>query len=192
MFKKEFWISSANKLKDVKYLALIALFIALKTMVGSLFIPVSENLGIYLTFLVVAIESAIIGPVGALLSGFITDLVHFMLFPTGPFFLGYTLSEMLGGLIFALFLYNQKITIAKLAIARFIINYFVNVGLGSLWSSILYEKAYLFYAGTSLIKNTIMLPIEVILLVLLFNLLIPFLKNKNLISSENTTPIPWK
>ena len=62
MFSKEYWLSSAKKLKSVKYLAIIACMIALKIAVGSIRIPVSENLRITVTYIVVALESTIVGP----------------------------------------------------------------------------------------------------------------------------------
>ena len=52
---------------------------------------------------------------------------------------------MAGALIFALFLYRTKSPSLRLALSRFLINLFVNVGLGSLWSYMLYSKGYLYY-----------------------------------------------
>ncbi len=86
---------------------------------------------------------------------------------------------MAGALIFALFLYRTKSPSLRLALSRFLINLFVNVGLGSLWSYMLYSKGYLYYFAKSLVKNTLMLPIEIVLLALFFRMLIPYLEGKN-------------
>lgn len=180
MFQKDYWISSFEKLKDTKYLALIAIFIAMKTIVSMYVIPVSDNLHIAFTFLFVAVESSIIGPVAAIVSGAITDIISFIAFPKGPFFFGYTLSSMLGSFIYALFFYRKKITFPKILCAKALVNYGVNVLLGSLWSKMLYSKGYLYYASTSLIKNTLLLPIEVIALYFIFRYLTPYLKKRNL------------
>lgn len=184
MFSKEYWRSSAEKLKDVKYFSIIAIMIALKIVIGFIRIPVSENLRISLTFIVVALEGTIIGPVAGIVSAFVTDNISFLLFPDGSYFPGYTLTAMLGSFIFSIFLYRQKITVLRLSIAKAINNYFVNVLIGSLWSSMLYGNAYIVYASASLIKNTVLLPIEIILLTVIFNLLIPALQRKNLIPSQ--------
>ena len=55
----------------------------------------------------------------------------------------------------------------------------------------LYGKGYIFYFTKSLIKNSVLFPIEVILLVIVFNALVPVLKRSKLIDSPNTFPIPW-
>lgn len=184
MFSKEYWLSSAKKLKSVKYLAIIACMIALKIAVGSIRIPVNENLRITVTYIVVALESTIVGPAAGMVSAFVTDNLSFILYPDGAYFPGYTLTAMLGSLIYSLCLYQKKITITRIAIAKTINNYLVNVAIGSLWSSMLYGNAYIVYATKSLIKNTILLPVEIVLLVVVLNLLLPVLQKKKLVNSQ--------
>ncbi|MFV0598825.1 MAG: hypothetical protein ACK5M0_03775, partial [Bacteroidales bacterium] len=99
--------------------------------------------------------------------------------------------SMLGSLIFALFLYQTQLSIVKIASARLIINLGVNTLLGSLWSTILFSKGFIYYASTSLIKNLILLPIEVFILVLLFQALMPFLEKRKLIPRQHSSHIPW-
>lgn len=188
--KPKDWKKSADCLKNVRYLAIMAAFIALKIILSTTYIPVSENLRISISFLVIAIEAAIIGPVAGMASGAVTDILSFILFPNGPFFIGYTLTAMLGELIYALFLYNTRISVVRIALAKFFNNCLVNVCLGSVWSSMLYGNAYMVYFVRSLIKNTILLPLEIILLVVLFNLIGHVLVQRNLISSDNSFPLP--
>ena len=71
---------------------------------------------------------------------------------------------------------SQKPNLPRLAGARVCIAYLVNVGLGSLWNAILFKKAFWFYAAKSLVKNTAMIPIEVAVLLLLFQALAPALR----------------
>ncbi len=184
MLSKEYWKSSANKLKDVRMLAFIALMIALKIVIGFIRIPVGENLRISLTYIIVAIEGMVVGPVAGMTSAFITDNLSFILFPDGAYFPGYTLTAMLGSLFYSIFLYQKKVTWPRIILSKIMNNYLVNVLLGSLWSSMLYGKAYLVYATTSLIKNTILLPIEVILLMVVIKFIYPFLKRKNLVNNS--------
>lgn len=185
MFTKDYWLSSANKLKQTRYLALIATMIAMKVVVSWLYVPVGESLRIYLTFLIVSIEAAIIGPVAAMVSGGITDIVSFMIHPTGPFFFGYTISSICGGLIYALFFYQRRISIPRIAGAKFCVNYLINVLMGSLWSAMMYSKGYIFYATQSVIKNTLMLPIEIVLLYIVFKMILPYLEKRNLVVSQS-------
>ena len=96
---------------------------------------------------------------------------------------------MCGSVIYALFLYRQRITILRLALAKTVVNYGVNVLLGALWSQMLYGKGYIYYAGKSLVKNTMMLPAEIIILVLLFNVIVPILQKRRLIPNSTTVPL---
>lgn len=190
MFTKDYWKSSAEKLKSTKYLALIGLFIACKVIASFISIRVSENLYVSISFLFTSVEGAIIGPVAGMVSGAVTDVVGYMVNSRGySFFPGYTLSAMLGLFVYAIFLYRQKITIVRIAAAKAIVNYGVNVLLGSVWSAMMMSKGYIFYATQSLIKNSILLPFEIIALVALFNVLIPTLVRQKLIIPQDPLPI---
>ncbi len=175
------WTTSKEKLQSTKYLAIMAILIALKVVTSMLFIPVAENLHIGFTYLIIAIEAMILGPAAGMVSAFVTDIVAFLAMPKGPFFIGYTLSSMLTMYIYALCFYNKKITLPKIILAKTLNNYLVNVLLGSLWTSMLYSKGYYFYFTKSLIKNSIMLPIEIAMLYITFKVITPILKKKNLI-----------
>ena len=190
MFKRI--TSSAAHLRDIRYLALMALFIAMRTALSSLYIPVGENLRILVTFIPAALEASIIGPVPALVSGALADIIGYMLFPSGAFFPGYTVSAMAGSFIYALFFYERNISVLRIALAKLIVNAFVNVGLGSLWSAIQFSKGYIYYMAKSVVKNSILLPIEIIILILMFNLLLPVMKKRKLVPSAQVLPVPWK
>lgn len=179
------WKSSAEKLHQTKYLALMAAMIALKTVLSMYYIPVSENLRVSISFLIVALEASIVGPAASIVSGAVTDLVSFVLFPDGAFFFGYTITAMLGELIYALFLYQKKITWQRLFLSKLLNNYLVNVLLGSLWSAILYSKGYYWYLARSAVKNTILLPFEVLALAALFKLLLPVLQKRGWIMKQS-------
>jgi hypothetical protein len=164
----------------------------MKIIVGNIYIPVAQNLRIGINFVLVAVEASILGPVAGMVSAAVTDLLGFAIFPSGPFFAGYTLTAICGSLIYALLFYRRKITVLRITAAKVLNNYLVNVLMGSLWSAVLYDKAFVVYAATSLIKNTILLPFEIALLVLVFNLLAPVLVRKHLIEDPGRLPLRWK
>ena len=186
---KEYFQSSAAKLKSTRYLALMAIFIAIKIILASYYLPVSENLRISIRFIPVAIEALIFGPAAGMVSGAVTDILGFLLFPSGAFFPGYTLSAVIQSAIYAFFLYRRQITVLRISGAQILNNYIVNVTLGSLWSMCLYSKGYWYYLVKSLIKNTILLPAEILVLVILLNLFLPFLVKKNLAVRQDSLPI---
>lgn len=174
--------SSLEKLKSTKYLTLLALFIALKVVVGYFRFPIADQLYISFTFVVTAIESCILGPVGAIVSGAITDTVDFMMNPHPPYFPGYAISSMVGGFIYAMCFYNKKIRLRNIVVAKSLVNVLVNIGLGCTWKAMLYSKGYLYYLATSLPKNLILLPLEIFILYFAFRVMIPILERRNLIN----------
>ena len=189
-FSLSYWKAAAGEVHDLRVLTLTALFIALNVVIGAFFIPVGESLRIYFTFFTKAISCCICGPVLGLFAGFVSDILGFILNPNGGFFFGYTLSSMAGYFFYAIFLYRTRITVLKLFLCKLCINLFVNLLMGSLWSAILYGKGYYYYFAKSLVKNGLLLPVEVVLLVLVFNLVRPLLTRLKLIPDQPGKAIP--
>lgn len=191
IFTAEYWVTAAAEIHRLRSLVIAGLTIALGTVLSSIYIPVGLNLRISSAFLALALGSMIFGPVVGLIAGLAYDLVGFLILPSTVFFPGYTLSTMLEFFIYALFLYRSQISILRIFIMKFLINFIIHVGLGSLWSSILYGKGYYYFFIKSLVKNTLMLPIEVILLTLILQIFIRVLHREGLIPKQNRKYIPF-
>lgn len=179
MFKR-----SAEMLKKTKFIAMLGIIIAMKIVLNASYIPLSESLKIKFVFLFNAVEGAIFGPIPCLISGFLTDVLAYMLHPAGAFFIGYTISTMLRSLVWALGLYEKKITVVRLVICKIINNVLISAILGSVWTTILYSKGYVYYVTSSLIKNITLLPFEIILLVIFMNMILPVLNRYHLIQPQ--------
>ena len=171
-FSKDDWSYALQELKKPRCLTFGALVCALSIALGSFYLVVGSNLRIYLTFIVKSLGCAVYGPIVGAIVAFLSDTIGFLLFPSGPYFPGYLLSEILAACIYSLFLYRDWL---RALAAKMLINYLINVLLGCLWSYLLYGKTYLYYLTTSLIKNTLLLPIEVIIMTVVFSMLRPFL-----------------
>lgn len=173
IISKSYWFCAVGELKKLRMLTFAALTCALSIVVGALYIVVGDNLRVYFTFFITAVGCAVYGPVMGVLVAAVTDTLNFIMFPSGPYFPGYMLGEMLAALIYGGFLYRKKITVLRLFFSKLLVNYIVNVLLGCLWSKILYGQGYLYYLVKSVIKNTLLLPLEVITLCAMFSMLIP-------------------
>ena len=101
-FSKAYWRDAAGEFRDVRILIFTALMIALRLILKSVKIPVAPSLNINIQFFVNALGSMVYGPVVALLAGAVSDTLGYLLFPSGPYFPGFLLTEMAGGLIFLL------------------------------------------------------------------------------------------
>lgn len=169
---KNFQISAKN-LAKTRVICISAILAALFIVLYSIKLQLAPELRITFTFIPLALAGWLLGPVPAMLVGLVGDLIGCILFPAGPYFPGFTLTQILAGLVFGLSLYRknpQKIFFPVL-LSKVAISIFLNVGLNALWLSMLYGKAWTIYAASHLIKNAIALPIEVILLLLIIKVL---------------------
>lgn len=170
----------------MKKLTFAALMIALCVMLGYIpAVPLFGGARLTWGFLARSVCAWVCGPVLGAAFGVAEDLLSFFLTGGGggPFFPGYTLTTVLGVVIYALFFYRQEITIRRIFFAKLLTNV-QNVLLGALWSSILYGKAYLVIAGGSAVKNLIMLPFQTILLVAIFTAVTPVLGRMGLVPKQ--------
>ena len=182
---KDYWNHALHPKNKLMLVTVTALLLAVRIALSALFIPVGENLRIYFSFIPTSLACFVGGPIFALCYGFSADIIGFIAFPSGTFFPGYTLSSMLGALIYALFLYRQRITILRLFLCKLTINVFVNIILGSLWRYIQFGKGYYIYLVPSAIKNFLLLPLEVFLLYVIFQAMIPILKRMKMIDHKD-------
>ena len=181
-----YWADARAQLKNVRMLTLAGIITAASIVLESFPIYLlGTSLKIYFSFLVISLGCYVYGPAVGILVGFANDTLGFLISSFGePYFPGYLITAMLSGLIYGTLLYRQRITLLRLVVVRLVINYGSNVLLGSVWKAMLYGKGYYYYFTTGLVKNTIMLPIEVLLMVLMFQLALPALARSGLLPKE--------
>lgn len=191
-FSAAYCRSAIRELRDLRKLTFAALMIALCVVLSH--IPSVPLFGAKITwgFLARALCALVCGPVLGVVFGFSEDILSFFLTGGGgyPFFPGYTLTTMLGVLIYALFLYRAQLNIRRVFLAKLLTN-IQNVVLGSLWSAILYKKAWAVMAVGSFWKNLIMLPFQTALLVVLFAALLPALRRAGLVPQQTEGKLRW-
>jgi len=182
VFSRAYWKSAASRLKSIRVLAAVALLIALTIAITTLYIPLPNNLHVFFDYTPKALCAMICGPVAALGVGFVMDILGFLARPMGAFFPGYTVTTMVTMLIYALGFYGKKITIPRVAITKLAVNVICNIGLNSLWNSILAGKAFVVFLAGSVTKNLLLWPIETAVMVIVFRLLMPVLKKQKLLA----------
>jgi len=112
------------------------------------------------------------------------DIIGATLFPTGPYFVGYTISTAIAGFIYGIFLYRKeensysdKQFFIRLILSTVLVAIIVNMGLNTLWTSITSGKAFMVLFATRIVKQLIMIPIHIIVIVFIEKALrIPFYK----------------
>lgn len=98
---------SENKI-SLRQLTVSALLIALDVVFTRVLAINTPLMKIGLGFAAVAVSAILYGPAWAALTAALGDLIGALLFPTGAYFPGFTLTAALTGLIFGLFLYRRE------------------------------------------------------------------------------------
>ena len=184
IFTRAYWKAAAGQMKNIRVLAACALLIALTIAITTLYIPLPNNLHVFFDYSPKALCAMVCGPVAALGVGFVMDILGFLARPMGAFFPGYTVTTMVAMLIYALGFYGQKFTVPRIAITKLAVNVICNIGLNSLWNSILMGKAFVVFLAGSATKNLLLWPIEVLVMVIVFRLVAPVLEKQKLIAPQ--------
>jgi len=157
--------------RDLRSLTAIAMLTAVNLLLSlTVSIQISQSLKLSFGFLATALIAHLYGPVPAMISAGICDILQALIRPTGPYFPGFTLTAVLGALIYGLFLYRQKPTWLSVGLARGLVNLLLHVLLNSLWLKLLYGSAFWAMLPTRLFKNLALLPLEILLLMLILPL----------------------
>ena len=86
-----------SNLKNVKTLTLSGMFIALSVVCGFLNLPITQFIEIRFGSLMLAVSGMLLGPAISAVIGALSDIIAFMVKPTGPFFPGFTISAAVSG-----------------------------------------------------------------------------------------------
>ncbi len=96
------------------------------------------NMTISFGFITVAFAAAFLGLPYAIAVGGFGDLLGALLFPFGPYFFGFTLTNILVSAIFAIFIY-KKATLLNITVSVIINKVLFTLILNTVWISILYR-----------------------------------------------------
>lgn len=143
-----------------KKMVLAALFIALEVVFTRMLSINTPFLRIGFSFLPVAMCSILLGPVAGGVAAAIGDIIGATLFPTGPFFPGFTLNAFLSGALYGMFTYRKAPSFMRSLIPVIINNVFVHIILGTFWLTIILNKGYIALLPGRITKNLLLIPIE--------------------------------
>lgn len=187
MPKRNIFARSFGELRSLRCLVLTALFIAMNITLDLLKLRIDlPGMRIGVGFLTNASIGMLYGPVVCMMMGFCTDILGFLINPGtggGGYFPGYTLTAMVAGVIWGLFLYrpdgapDSKTLAGRLSFplrtlaARILITLICNVFLNTLWLS-LGNNAFLPMLISRLPTQLAYLPVQYLLLLVV----LPFVR----------------
>lgn len=139
-------------------------------------IPIGPYIKIGFSGIPNRVVEMLFGPIVGGIFGGILDIIRYVVKPTGPFFIGFTISEILSGVIYGALLYKKPVKLTRIAVVGFIEKAFVNCFVNTLWLSILYGKGFMILMPARVIKNLIMWPIDTMILFVILTYVTKFIK----------------
>jgi ECF transporter S component (folate family) len=147
-----------NYMKTITYMGL---FIALEVILTRFLAIQTPIVRISFTFLPIALSAMLFGPLFGGIAAALADLVGMMLFPSGPFFPGFTLTAFMTGAIYGLFLYKKPATLVQISLAVIVVTVVITLGLDTVWLWLITGQGIWAILPVRIIKALIMAPIQV-------------------------------
>jgi ECF transporter S component (folate family) len=143
----------------------------------------TQFLRISFAYVPLILAGTLLGPVWGALIGAAGDLLGMLLMPKASFFAGFTLNALLTGMVYGFFLYSRpggqqtpppksgflginppgtnKSYLIRLIISVLIVHLFINLGLNTLWLSIMYKRAFIALVAARMAAGFIQIPIQI-------------------------------
>lgn len=170
-------------MSKTKKMILSALFIALGIVLSRFLGFKVVNISFSFGFVPLVLSAIWLGPKYAILIGGLVDLIGALVFPKGAYFIGYTIDSMIDGFIYGMLLYQkpgeERTTlefIIRLIISTFTVSVVCNLFLSSLWSYVVYGKAYLAALTAKIPLEAIRFPVKIVTIFVLVKILNPLKK----------------
>lgn len=148
-----------------------ALLVALNVILERFLAYSVWNQTISFGFITVAFAASFLGIGYAVAVAGLGDLIGALLFPFGPYFVGYTVTNCIYGFILAIFIYKNA-TAVKIILSTIINKIVCSLILNTLWTSILYKggiDAFPTVFALRLPQAALMTAVELTVLLLVFS-----------------------
>lgn len=164
--KKQF-VDSYQEMKQLKTLVITALLIALGIILDQFSVQVTPTIKVGVSFIANQMTALLFGPVVGGLMGGASDILKFMIKPTGSFLIGYTLNAIAGPVIYGIMLYKKPLSFWRILLSKAVVAVLVNLLLGCLWQSMYFGKAYVALLPAKALQQVIQVPVQSLLFFLI-------------------------
>ncbi len=149
-----------------KRIILCALFIAACVVLGRILSIRTPLLTIGFSFVPIMLGAILLGTKYSIFIATISDVIGALLFPTGNYFFGFTITAFFTGLVYGLILYRKEFKVDKSFLIRLIISTVIvtgllNGGLNTIWIMMISKGASKVVVPVRILKQLIMAPIKV-------------------------------
>lgn len=154
-----------SKTTKLVYLALLTALEVVLSRFLSISTPINK---IGFAFIPLALSGMLYGPLAGAAVGAVSDLLGAFLFPTGPFFPGFTLTTTLKGVVYGLCLRRETAGAWKPILLAVSFNAVVfSLGLNTLWIHLLYHSDLSLLLMSRTAQELFLIPIQTVILHLL-------------------------
>ncbi len=169
-----FIMQSMQKI-TTRQLVLMALLVAMAVVLSRFLSISTQSMKIGFSFVPIVLLGMLYGPIWAGVCAAMADFIGAILFPVGAYFPGFTLTAALTGVVYGLFLYKQPKPLRVVA-AVGLVEFGLNLILNTWWIHLLYGTNYLALLPTRALKNVVMFPIQIVIILLIIPRLAAFKK----------------
>lgn len=155
------------------------MFIAIEIILSRFLSINAWNMKIGLNFIPIVLCAMLFGPIYAGIVAALADFLGATLFPIGAYFPGFTLTALITGIIFGLFLYkkqNALCIICSVSINQLLLSLLLN----TFWISLLYDAPFIELLISRIPQCAILFIIQISLIFLLRKLMPNFKRMLNI------------
>ncbi|KRM00225.1 folate family ECF transporter S component [Liquorilactobacillus satsumensis] len=146
-------------------LSLLGFLIALDIVVAKFLSFGIWSVRVSLTFVVVFFMALWFGPLLAGIAAGCADIVGTLIFGgIGGYFFGFTISAFVGAFVYGIFFYQHKPQLWRIIVAVLINVLLIDACLNTFWLMELYHASFWALFPTRIVKELIMIPLQVVLL----------------------------
>ena len=138
----------------------VAMLVAVEVVLSrflSISTPVTK---IGFAFVPLAVCGMLFGPVWGGVAGGVADFIGAILFPIGPYFPGFTLTNALHGVMFGLFLHRREARWWHIALAVGINQFVLGVFLSAYWLYVMGAGPYWVLVQARVLQGCILFPVQ--------------------------------
>ena len=163
-------LRSLSRLKETKVLTFCGMMGALAVVLGYVAtIKFGQYIRIGFSGLPNQVVDYLFGPwIGAIFGGAM-DVIKWFASGDGNFFPGFTITAMLGAIIYGFFLYKKPVKVLNVVLSQLTVKIVCNIILNTLWLNMLYGQAIAAILPGRIVSNAVMLPIDSFIMFVMLN-----------------------
>ncbi len=155
-----------NKKQNTHIIATVAILVALMIVLSQVLGFENQMIKITFSFVPEIVMAYLFGPFWTATGAVVADIIGNTLLAKSPFFIGFTINALLGGLIYGFYFYQKPITLKRAFLCVLTTTLLITLGLTPLWLAYMYKMPLTSSAlwTVRLTKAAIMLPVRTFLI----------------------------